>query len=101
MESTIAGATIDGEILTYVDANPFTTTANKWNTQEPGKPWNYWYSINLPVKPEGEQNVATTYDIYFDDVRPLRAAANQADNVGLFLKIKYFGGAESVIYQQP
>jgi hypothetical protein len=37
-----------------------------------------------------------TYTIYFDDIRSLRAPANRADKVGLFLKIRYFGDAVGV-----
>ena len=41
------------------------------------------------------------YRIYFDDIRPLRDASNRADNVGLFLKIKFFGDAVAVEYAAP
>lgn len=94
------GNTVDDEVLagmTYV------TTANKWNTRATGSPWNYWYFFDLLSKPittdSGGQTVEDMsdklYTVYFDDTRPLRAAANQADGVGLFLKIKYFGDAQS------
>lgn len=94
------GDIVDGESLagmTYV------TTANKWNTRATGSPWNYWYFFDIISKPtttdSGGQTVEDMsdklYTVYFDDTRPLRAAANQADGVGLFLKIKYFGDAQS------
>jgi hypothetical protein len=78
----------------------YVTTANKWNTRATGSPWNYWYFIDLLAKPlvDGvngpvEDMSDKLYTIYFDDVRGLRAAGNRADQVGLFLKIKYFGDA--------
>lgn len=98
------GNTVDGEVLagmTYV------TTANKWNTRNVDngviQPWNYWYFFDILSKPtttdSGGQTVEDMsdklYTIYFDDTRPLRADGNQADGVGLFLKIKYFGDAQS------
>ena len=94
------GNTVDGETLggmTYV------TTANKWNTRAAGTPWNYWFFFDLLAKPTVagvngpiEDLSDKSYTIYFDDTRPLRAAANRADGVGLFLKIKYFGDAIAV-----
>lgn len=100
------GNTVDGEVLagmTYV------TTANKWNTRATGSPWNYWFFFDLLSKPtttdSGGQTVEDMsdklYTIYFDDTRPLRAAANRADGVGLFLKIKYFGDAQSAYVIAP
>lgn len=90
------GTTLDGEILSGMS---FVTTTNKWNTRASGSPWNYWFFFDILSKPlntDGtEDNRAKTYTIYFDDTRPLRAAANRADGVGLFVKAKYFGPALS------
>jgi hypothetical protein len=94
------GNTVDGEVLAGMS---YVTTANKWNTREEKngviQPWNYWYFFDLLTKPtttdSGGQTVEDMsdklYTIYFDDTRPLRAQANRADGIGLFLKIKYFG----------
>jgi len=73
----------------------FSTTPNLWNYRESGKPWNFWYTYVVATKPSGSVE-QTRYTIYFDDTRPLRAAANRATSVGLFLKIKYFGDAVAV-----
>ena len=69
----------------------------------PESPWNFWFVYEMINKPTYEQNGETLEDredklfrIYFDDIRPLRASGNQADEVGLFLKIKYFGPAVAV-----
>ncbi len=101
MAGTENGNTLDDEVL---GGMTFVTTANKWNTRPAGSPWNYWYFFNIVSKPmisDGsgylvEDNSAKIYTVYFDDIRPLRAPANRADGVGLFLKIKYFGDAVGV-----
>lgn len=96
MGNTENGTTLDGETLSGMS---FVTTTNKWNTRPSGSPWNYWFFFDIlskPLNPDGsEDNRAKTYTIYFDDTRPLRAAANRADQVGLFVKAKYFGPALS------
>ena len=97
MAGTENGNTVDGEVLSGMT---YVTTANKWNTRATGSPWNYWYCFDILSKPTKEENGQIVedledklYTIYFDDVRPLRAAANRADGVGLFVKAKYFGDA--------
>lgn len=92
MESTENGAVLDGEPLSGMS---FSTTPNLWNYRESGKPWNFWYTYVIATKPSGSVE-QTHYTIYFDDTRPLRAPANRASSVGLFLKIKYFGDAVAV-----
>lgn len=91
MASTENGAEIDGTTLGGMN---YATTGNPWNYRAVGSPWNYWYTYTIITKPSEQDNV--TYTIYFDDTRPLRAANNQASNVGLFFWIKYFGDAQSV-----
>ena len=54
--------------------------------------WGYWYTYSILTKPEEDGNIHL--DIFFDDVRQFRAT--QANNVGLFLKIKYFGDVKTV-----
>lgn len=101
MEGTENGTVLDGETLsgmTFV-----TTSGNPWNYRASGKPWDFWFIKELINKPTYVENGETledkndkVYRIYFDDVRPLRDIDNQASNLGLFLKIKYFGPAVSV-----
>lgn len=100
MGGTENGATLDGATL---DGMSFTTTERQWNTRKTGEPWNFWYVdtlISKPTKDEGGETVEDTrdkiYTIYFDDIRPLRAAANRSENLGLFFWIKYFGDAVAV-----
>ena len=99
------GTVLDGEVLSGMD---FTTDDGDrllWNYHKDGEPWNFWYIYTLLNKPSTEIGGVTTedtsdkvYTIYFDDIRPLRAAANRANNVGLFVKINHFGPAVSVAY---
>ena len=106
MGGTENGATLDGETLAGMSFVTTPTTA--WNYRATGDPWNFWCIYNIIKKPTVENNGDTEedtrdkiYTIYFDDIRPLRAAGNRASNVGLFLKIKYFGPAVAVEYQAP
>ena len=99
--STENGSIMDGEVLAGMN---YTNNVRDWNYRETGKPWNFWYYHSLLSKPTAEINGNTTYDtqdriytIYFDDVRSLRAEANQANNLGVFLKIKYFGDAVAIV----
>lgn len=95
---------LDGEVLSGMNySTTWNNTDKPWNYRATGSPWNFWYNYVIVTKPEttiGEGDAAVekdiVYTIYLDDVRPLRAAANQADNVGLFLKIKYFGDATAL-----
>ena len=98
--STSNGSLLDGEVLAGME---FSSDATQWNFSDASTLWNYWYTVNIQTKPMKEENGATVedntekvYRIYLADVRPLRAAANQASNVGLFLKIKYFGDAVQI-----
>lgn len=100
MGGTENGDILDGETLSGMS---FSTASSEWNYRADGNPWNFWFIDTIINKPsteeEGETIEDTTdkiYTIYFDDVRPLRAAANRASNLGLFLKIKYFGPAIAV-----
>jgi hypothetical protein len=103
MGGTENGSVLDGETLTGMS---FTTASGdrlEWNYHASGEPWNFWFIDTLISKPttiEGGDSVEDTrdkiYTIYFDDVRQLRAAANRPTNLGLFLKIKYFGDAVAV-----
>ena len=99
--STENGSIMNGEVLAGMN---YTNNVRDWNYRETGKPWNFWYYHSLLSKPTAEINGNTTYDtqdriytIYFDDVRSLRAEANQANNLGVFLKIKYFGDAVAIV----
>ncbi|MBO4670593.1 MAG: hypothetical protein J5640_01955 [Bacteroidales bacterium] len=106
MEGTENGTVLDGEtlygmIFTTADADKL-----EWNYHAAGEPWNFWCIYTIINKPTVEQNGSTVedevdkiYTIYLDDIRPLRAEANRADDVGLFLKIKYFGPAVAISYQ--
>ncbi len=91
---------MNGEVL---GGMTYSNNANAWNYRDVNRPWNYWYTYTLNSKPTALINGDTEYDtqdriytIYFDDVRPLRATANQATGIGLFLKIKYFGDAVAI-----
>ena len=64
------------------------TTTNDWNYK--AKDWGYWYTYEIPARPEGvDDQHPLKLDIYLDDVRGLRQTP--ASQVGLFLKIQYFG----------
>ena len=100
MGGTENGDMLDGETLSGMS---FSSASSEWNYRADGNPWNFWFVdtiINKPsIEEDGETMEDTTdkvYTIYFDDVRPLRAAQNRASNLGLFLKIKYFGPAIAV-----
>lgn len=106
MEGTENGSVLDGETLAGM--NFVTTPATAWNYRATGDPWNFWFIYNIINKPTTEEGGVTVedtrdkvYTMYFDDIRQLRAAGNQASNVGLFFKIKYFGPAVAVEYQAP
>ena len=100
MGGTENGSPLDGATLSGMS---FTTTQRQWNYRAADAPWNFWYVDTLISKPttdEGGETVEDTrdkiYTIYFDDIRPLRAAANRSENLGLFFWIKYFGNAVAV-----
>ncbi len=101
--NTENGTALDGETLMGMDFAGYTDSSVPspflWNSRKIGEPWNSWFYIDIiskPTKADGsEDNSAKIYTIYFDDTRPLRATANQASGVGLFVKIKYFGPAQS------
>ncbi|MBR4233873.1 MAG: hypothetical protein IKR96_05020 [Bacteroidales bacterium] len=103
MEGTENGTLLDGETLSGMDFTVSPLDKKAWNYHAPGSPWNFWFVYEMVNKPTLEQDGETVEDmddkvfrIYFDDIRPLRASENQADGIGLFLKIKYFGPAVSV-----
>ena len=100
MGGTEDGSSLDGATLSGMS---FTTTQRQWNYRAADAPWNFWYVDTLISKPttgEGGETVEDTrdkiYTIYFDDIRPLRAAVNRSENLGLFFWIKYFGNAVAV-----
>ncbi len=96
VESTENGAILDNETLLGMT---FSTVATNraWNYRRTGDPWNFWFNYTISVKPD-YVNEQTVYTIYFDDTRPLRDFQNRALNVGLFLKMRYFGPAVPVYY---
>jgi len=104
MGGTENGSTLDGETLAGMS---FTTAAGdrlEWNYHADGDPWNFWFVTTLISKPtmeDGGETVEDTrdkvYTFYFDDIRQLRAAANRPTDLGLFLKIKYFGDAVAIM----
>ena len=87
--------------------NFVTSPTTAWNYRASGEPWNFWFIYNIINKPSIDSNGISEedtrdkiYTVYFDDIRQLRAAGNRADHIGLFFKIKYFGPAVAVSYQQ-
>lgn len=75
----------------------------EWNYHASGNPWNFWFVdmlVSKPTESSGGESAEDTrdkiYTIYFDDVRALRDVGNRAVDIGLFLKIKYFGDAVAV-----
>lgn len=103
MEGTENGTVLDGEVLAGMNFTTSGLESTAWNYHAPGSPWNFWFIDEMVNKPTFVENGETledrddkVYRIYFDDIRMLRDAGNQADNVGLFFKIKYFGDAISV-----
>ena len=105
MGGTENGSVLDGETLSGMNFTTSSANRLQWNYHPSGEPWDFWFIDTLVSKPTvseaGETSEDTRdkiYTIYFDDVRGLRAAGNQPVNMGLFLKIKYFGDAVA-IYQ--
>ena len=105
VEGTENGTVLDGETLAGMSFTTADADRLLWNYHPSGEPWNFWCIYNIVNKPTTEENGATEedtvdkiYTIYFDDIRPLRASANRATNLGLFLKIKYFGPAVAISY---
>lgn len=103
MGGTENGSVLDGETLAGMNFTTASTDNRQWNYHPSGEPWNFWFIDTLISKPtttEGGDSVEDTrdkiYTIYFDDVRAMRAPTNQPENLGLFLKIKYFGDAVEV-----
>lgn len=103
MGGTENGSVLDGETLAGMSFTTATADRLLWNYHASGEPWNFWFIDTIISKPttiEGGDSVEDTrdkiYTIFFDDVRTLRAAANQPTNLGLFLKIKYFGDAVAI-----
>lgn len=100
MGPTENGGVIDGETLAGMN---YTVTPGYWNTRAAGSPWDYWYTYTIMTKPYKTVNGVSVIDtssklhtLYFADVRALRANVNRPSDVGLFLKVKYFGDAISV-----
>lgn len=105
MGGTENGSILDGEALTGMSFTTSSADRLKWNYHAPGSPWNFWFVDRLVSKPTVNSGGETVederdkvYTIYFDDVRPLRDASNRAQDLGLFLKIKYFGDAVAITY---
>ena len=105
MGSTENGAVLDGETLQGMSFTTAASDSKEWNYHADGVPWDFWYIDTLLNKPNtevGGETIEDTsdkiYTIYFDDTRPLRATENQANSVGLFLKIRHFGDAIALPY---
>lgn len=62
-------------------------TSGNWDYQNPQ--WNFWYTYTIDMK-EGP-----CYYIDFTDIRSSYATANRPDNVGLYLRIEFFGDSEA------
>lgn len=72
-------------------SQPTGDNANQqWNYQEPDKPWNFWYVYTIFTKKEGD-----LYYIDFKDISNSYAGQTIA-NLGLYLKIEFFGDAQAV-----
>lgn len=65
------------------------TNTNQWNYQNPQ--WNFWYIFTIDTKSSNP-----VYNIDFDDIRTSYAQANRPTNVGLYLRIEFFGDAKAV-----
>lgn len=105
MAPTVNGQILDGELLAGMSTVESPTSA--WNYQSLSAPWNYWYTFTLVSKPTITVDNVTEederdhiYTFYMDDVRALRAPANRHSEIGLYLKIKYFGDAYPVTAHQ-
>ena len=103
MGGTENGTVLDGETLAGMSFTTASADRLKWNYHAFGSPWDFWFVDTLVSKPTdsvGGESAEDTrdkiYTIYFDDVRPLRDTSNQAEDLGLFLKIKYFGDAVAI-----
>ena len=105
MGGTENGSVLDGETLAGMSFTTASADRLKWNYHASGSPWNFWFVDRLVSKPTVSSGGETVederdkvYTIYFDDVRPLRDTGNQAEDLGLYLKIKYFGDAVAITY---
>ena len=103
MGGTENGSVLDGETLSGMSFLTDDANRLKWNYHPSGEPWNFWFIDTLISKPTTIENGDSVedkrdkiYTIYFDDVRELRAPANRPTDMGVFLKIKYFGDAVAV-----
>ena len=103
MEGTENGTVLDGATLSGMTFTASEANKKQWNYRASGSPWNFWYNYTIISKPTKEENGATVedtgdklYTVYFDDVRPLRASGNRADNVGLYVFMNHFGTAVPV-----
>lgn len=65
------------------------TNTNQWNYQNPQ--WNFWYIFTIDTKSSNP-----VYNIDFDDIRTSYAQANRPTNVGLYLRIEFFGDAKAI-----
>ena len=103
MGGTENGSVLDGETLSGMSFTTDNANRLQWNYHASGDPWNFWFIDTLISKPtvdlgsgSEEDTRDKIYTVYFDDIRPLRAAANRPENLGLFFEIKYFGDAVAV-----
>lgn len=103
MGGTENGSVLDGETLAGMSFTSAAADRLLWNYRAVGEPWDFWFVDTIISKPTTEDGGETMeddrdkiYTVYFDDIRGLRATANQPTNLGLFFKIKYFGNAVSV-----
>ena len=66
-------------------------TTGKWDYQNPQ--WNFWYVFTIT-----EKMASPEFWIDFNDIRTNYTAANQPSNVGLYMKIEFFGDAKNLSY---
>ena len=66
-------------------------TSGKWDYQDPQ--WDFWYVYTITEKQD-----SPTYWIDLTDIRSSYATANQPSNVGLYMKIEFFGDTKALSY---
>lgn len=64
-------------------------TSGTWNYQDPE--WNFWYIFTIDTKSDNP-----VYNIDFTDIRSNYAQDNRPSNVGLYLRIEFFGEAKAI-----
>ena len=95
--SDTQAGTAHGSFGVSVESTTALTTSNTltdWNYN--ARNWGYWYTYAIPSPPTSGTDADGNYEvnIFFDDVRAFRGT--QANSVGLFLKLQYFGDVKTV-----